>query len=102
MKVLCEVAGNFHSALQLRSSLGVVASTYNALLGGTHRVTEQKHLTYVGIHPGRVEPTLPIELTTSLTEALQARRSCARLSPNPFSIMRGRRLAVRRGVPGLP
>ncbi len=33
--------------------------------------------TCVGIHPGRVEPTSPIALTTSRTEALQARRSCA-------------------------
>ncbi len=33
--------------------------------------------TCVGIHPGRVEPTSPIELITSRTEALQARRFCA-------------------------
>ncbi len=31
----------------------------------------------VGIHPGRVEPALPIELTTSRTEAPLAQRSCA-------------------------
>ncbi len=40
------------------------------------------HLTYytctcVGIHPGRVGPASPTALTTSRTEALQARRSCA-------------------------
>ncbi len=38
-------------------------------------------------------------MTTSRTEALQARRSCAsslKLSPSPFSIVPGRRLAVRR------
>ncbi len=35
--------------------------------------------TCVAIHPGRVEPALPVELTTSRTEALQARRSCASL-----------------------
>ncbi len=34
--------------------------------------------TCIGIHPGRVEPSSPIELTTPRTEALQARRSCAR------------------------
>ncbi len=33
--------------------------------------------TCVGIHPGRVEPASPTALTTSRTEALQARRSCA-------------------------
>ncbi len=33
--------------------------------------------TCVGIHPRRVEPASPIALTTSRTEALQARRSCA-------------------------
>ncbi len=33
--------------------------------------------TCVGIHLGRVEPASPIALTTSRTEALQARRSCA-------------------------
>ncbi len=33
--------------------------------------------TWVGIHPGWVEQAPPIELTTSRTEALQARRSCA-------------------------
>ncbi len=33
--------------------------------------------TCVGIHPGRVEPASPIELTTPRMEALQARRSCA-------------------------
>ncbi len=33
--------------------------------------------TCVGIHPGRVEPASPIALTTSRTEAFQARRSCA-------------------------
>ncbi len=33
--------------------------------------------TCVGIHPGRVEPASAIKLTTSRTEALQARRSCA-------------------------
>ncbi len=33
--------------------------------------------TCVGIHPGRVELASPIALTTSRTEALQARRSCA-------------------------
>ncbi len=33
--------------------------------------------TCVGIHPGRVEPASPVALTTSRTEALQARRSCA-------------------------
>ncbi len=32
--------------------------------------------TCVGIHPGRVEPASPTALTTSRTEALQARRSC--------------------------
>ncbi len=32
---------------------------------------------YLYIHPGRVEPASPIALTTSRTEALQARRSCA-------------------------
>ncbi len=32
--------------------------------------------TCVGIHPGRVEPASPVELTASRTEALQARRSC--------------------------
>ncbi len=31
----------------------------------------------VGIHPGRVEPASPTTLTTSRTEALQTRRSCA-------------------------
>ncbi len=31
----------------------------------------------VGVHPGRVEPASPTALTTSRTEALQARRSCA-------------------------
>ncbi len=40
--------------------------------------------TCVGIHPGRVEPASPIELTTSRTEALQARRSCAS-SPETFT-----------------
>ncbi len=30
-----------------------------------------------GIHPGRVEPAIPIELITSWKEAPQARRSCA-------------------------
>ncbi len=33
--------------------------------------------TCVSIHPGLVEPASPIALTTSRTEALQARRSCA-------------------------
>ncbi len=33
--------------------------------------------TCVDIHPGRVEPASPIALTTSRTEALQARRSRA-------------------------
>ncbi len=33
--------------------------------------------TCVGIHPGRVEPVSPIALTTSWTEACQARQSCA-------------------------
>ncbi len=33
--------------------------------------------TCVGNHPGRIEPASPIALTTSRTEALQARRSCA-------------------------
>ncbi len=33
--------------------------------------------TCVGIHPGRVEPASPIALTTSRTEAFQARRSCS-------------------------
>ncbi len=33
--------------------------------------------TCVGIHPGRVEPASPMALTTSRTEAFQARRSCA-------------------------
>ncbi len=33
--------------------------------------------TCVGIHPGRVEPASPIALTSSRTEAFQARRSCA-------------------------
>ncbi len=33
--------------------------------------------TCVGIHPGRVEPASSIELTTSRTETLQARQSCA-------------------------
>ncbi len=33
--------------------------------------------TCVGIHPGWVEPASPIALTTSRTDALQARRSCA-------------------------
>ncbi len=59
-------------------------------------------LTCGGIHPGQVEPASPIELTTSRTEALQARRSCRahkRLSPSPFSLVRGRKLAVKgRGV----
>ncbi len=31
--------------------------------------------TCVGIHPGQIEPALPIQLTTSRTEALHARRS---------------------------
>ncbi len=31
----------------------------------------------VGIYPGRVEPASPIALTTSRTEALQARQFCA-------------------------
>ncbi len=33
--------------------------------------------TCVGIHPWQIKPTSPIELTTSRTEAPQARRSCA-------------------------
>ncbi len=33
--------------------------------------------TCAGIHPGRIEPASPTALTTSRTEALQARRSCA-------------------------
>ncbi len=52
-----------------------------------------------GIHPRRVESTSPIDLTTSRIGALQAHW---RLSPSPFSIVSSRRLAVRRGVPGLP
>ncbi len=43
-----------------------------------------------GIHPERVEPASPTELTTSRIEALQARHS-----PRPFSIVRSRRLAVQ-------
>ncbi len=38
------------------------------------RATTVLTCTCVGIHPGRVEPVLPIALTTSRTEALQARR----------------------------
>ncbi len=33
--------------------------------------------TCIGIHPGRIEPASSIALTTSRTEALQTRRSCA-------------------------
>ncbi len=52
-------------------------------------------LTYtcVGIHPGRVEPASPIALTTSRTEALQARRSCAlrgTASPPPALLVQRR------------
>ncbi len=59
--------------------------------------------TCVGIHPGRVEPAPPIALSTSRAEALQARRSCANLLDTfTQSFLRGRRLAVRRSVPGRP
>ncbi len=44
------------------------------------------------VHPGRVEPTSPIELTTSRTEAPQAHYS---LSPSPFSTVR----SLDRGCP---
>ncbi len=43
-------------------------------------IKEVKYLltcTCVGIHPGRVELASPIALTTSRTEPLQARQSCA-------------------------
>ncbi len=53
-----------------------------------------------GILPGWVELASPIELSTPRTEAAKARVH-KRLSPSPFSIVRGRRLAVRTGVPGL-
>ncbi len=33
--------------------------------------------TFAGIHPGRIEPAAPIELTASRINAFQARRSCA-------------------------
>ncbi len=56
--------------------------------------------TGVSIHPGRVEPALPIELTTYRKEALQARWSCAS-SLETFARSFLHR-AVRRGVPGLP
>ncbi len=57
----------------------------NALLPGRpcpakDRISQEEHLltyTCVGIHPGRVEPASPIAMTTSRTEAHQARRSCA-------------------------
>ncbi len=35
------------------------------------------YLKFVGIHPGRIEPASPAALTTSRTDALQARRSYA-------------------------
>ncbi len=35
------------------------------------------YLKCVGIHPVRIEPASPTALTTSRTEALQTRRSCA-------------------------
>ncbi len=41
-------------------------------------------LTWGGIHLGWVEPASPIQLTTSRTEALQTRRSCAS-SQEPFA-----------------
>ncbi len=50
------------------------------------------------IHPGRVEPALTIELTTSQMEAVL----CKKLSLSPFPIVRSRILAVRGGAPGLP
>ncbi len=69
-------------------------STFHRL--GIQLLAYLYNCTCVGIRPGRVEPASSIELTTS-------RRSCASsLSPSPFSIMRGRRLAARRGVSGRP
>ncbi len=54
--------------------------------------------TCVGIPPGQVEPTSPIELTTSRTKALQARRSCA----SSLETFTQSFLSARGGVPGLP
>ncbi len=55
-----------------------------------------------GIPPERVEPSSPIELTTFRTEVPQARRSCAKFSPSPSSIVCIRKLAVWGEVSGLP
>ncbi len=48
---------------------------------GHKKINESQHsvltCTFVGIYPGRVEPASLIALTTSRTEAHQARRSCA-------------------------
>ncbi len=51
--------------------------TANDLTACPRMVTYLLTCTCVGIHPGRVEPASPTALTTSRTEALQARRSCA-------------------------
>ncbi len=58
----------------------------------------QLPLTYTcgGVHPRRVEPASPIELTMLRTETLQARRSCA--SPIETFIQSFLHLAVGRGA----
>ncbi len=50
---------------------------YLVFHGSVERPSYLLTFTCVGIHSGRVEPASPVELTTSRTEALQARRSCA-------------------------
>ncbi len=66
-----------------------------------HYHLEPHCVTCGGIHPGWAEPAPCMELTTSWTVDGSV-RGHLRFSPNPFSIVRRRRLAVRRGAPGLP
>ncbi len=56
--------------------LGLVKIS-SALAQVCHVLSALLLLAFGGIHPGRVEPALPIALASSWTEALQARRSCA-------------------------
>ncbi len=64
----------------LQNFLELLLSTLNYGIIFAHNVNVKRYFctcTCVGIHPGRVEPASAIALTTSRTEAFQARRSCA-------------------------